>query len=137
MSYLKSDEGCAEREDLSDFVNNRLCVRNRKVIIMTGEVLKRMRAIYGYKAKDLCQELDISPSYLSEIENGKKQPTLELLERYAKIFNIKLSSLILLSERYDDAANTGMRNDFIRNMMMSLINRMSAGIEDETSTYKI
>ena len=58
---------------------------------MMGEVLKRMRAIYGYKAKELSEKLDISPSYLSEIENEKKQPTLELLERYAGVFNIKLS----------------------------------------------
>ena len=39
---------------------------------MIGDVLKRMRIIYGYKASEMSSELGISASYLSEIENNKK-----------------------------------------------------------------
>ena len=35
---------------------------------MIGDVLKRMRIIYGYKASEMSSELGISASYLSEIE---------------------------------------------------------------------
>lgn len=38
---------------------------------MIGDVLKRMRIIYGYKASEMSSELGISASYLSEIENNK------------------------------------------------------------------
>ena len=65
---------------------------------MIGDILKRTRTIYGYKASELSELLGISKSYLSEIENNKKQPSLELLEKYSKIYDMKLSSLILLSE---------------------------------------
>ena len=44
---------------------------------MIGDVLKRMRIIYGYKASEMSSELGISASYLSEIENNKKQPSLD------------------------------------------------------------
>ena len=74
---------------------------------MIGEVLKRLRTIYGYKAIDVSEKLGISASYLSEIENGKKQPSLELLKKYAELFEIKLSSLILLSESYEEAEKEG------------------------------
>ena len=44
---------------------------------MIGDVLKRVRIIYGYKASEMSSELGISASYLSEIENNKKQPSLD------------------------------------------------------------
>ena len=69
---------------------------------MIGDVLKRTRIIYGYKASEMSSELGISASYLSEIENNKKQPSLDLLQKYADIYGIRLSSLILLSENMDE-----------------------------------
>lgn len=96
---------------------------------MIGEVLKRLRKIYGYKAVEVSSLLGISPSYLSEIENGKKQPSLEHLQKYANLFGIKLSSLILLSESYEEAEKVGKGNAVIRSMMIHLISGMSKGID--------
>ena len=84
---------------------------------MIGDVLKRTRAIYGYKANEMSSALGISASYLSEIENNKKQPSLELLEKYADIYGIRLSSLILLSENIENAEKAGKGTIFVRNMM--------------------
>lgn len=42
---------------------------------MIGDILKRTRTIYGYKASEMSEMLQISKSYLSEIENNKKQPS--------------------------------------------------------------
>lgn len=96
---------------------------------MIGDVLKRLRVIYGYKAYEMSKMLNISPSYLSEIENGKKQPSLDHLKQYAEIFGIKLSSLILLSESYEEAEKDGKGAALIRTMMMSLIAGMSQSSE--------
>ena len=96
---------------------------------MIGDVLKRTRAINGLKATEMSELLEISKSYLSEIENNKKKPSLELLEKYSKIYGIKLSSLILLSEDYDDAKKDNKGETFVRNMMMRLIKGMSKGVE--------
>lgn len=101
---------------------------------MIGDVLKQTRAIFGYKANEMSTTLGISPSYLSEIENNKKQPSLNLLKRYAEIFDIKLSSLILLSEKVEELEkNNHKSNLLIRKMMIHLINSMSekAGNPDE------
>lgn len=40
----------------------------------------------------------MSNSYLSEIETGNKVPGLDLLERYAKVFKMPVSSILLFSE---------------------------------------
>ena len=81
---------------------------------MIGDVLKRTRIIYGYKASEMSSELGISASYLSEIENNKKQPSLELLQKYADIYGIRLSSLILLSENMDEAEKSGKGTVFVQ-----------------------
>ena len=94
---------------------------------MIGDVLKRIRIIYGYKASEMSSELGISASYLSEIENNKKQPSLELLQKYADIYGIRLSSLILLSENME---KSGKGTVFVRNMMAHLIQSMSAAAGD-------
>lgn len=100
------------------------------VRLVIGEVLKRLRKIYGYKAVEMSNHLCISPSYLSEIENGKKQPSLDLLKKYAQLFEIKLSSLILLAESYEEAEKQGKGTAMIRSMMISLINNMSKTVGD-------
>ena len=106
---------------------------------MIGDVLKRTRVIYGYKAVEMGSMLGISTSYLSEIENNKKQPSLEILEKYAKIYGIRLSSLILLSESIEDAEKKGKGTVVIRNMMVHLIEGMSKtiGDPDEAATKEV
>jgi len=70
----------------------------------------------------MCVKLEISASYLSEIETGKKQPSLEFLNKYASVFGMKLSSLILLSENLETAETRKDGGAFIRRLMLKLIN---------------
>lgn len=98
---------------------------------MLGDTLKRTRLIYGYKAKDMSKLLNISPSYLSEIENNKKNPTLEILEKYADIYGMKLSSLILLSEDLSENQNESNNLIFVKKIMTTLIDKMSNGLPDD------
>lgn len=69
---------------------------------MDGEVLRLLRIFNDYKASDMAEKLGISKSYLSEIEHNKKQPTLELLDKYALVLNIRTSTLMVFSEALDD-----------------------------------
>ena len=98
---------------------------------MIGETLKRTRNIYGITANKMSLKLGISASYLSEIENEKKQPSIELLEKYADIYGIKLSSLILLSENIEDAKKRNDGSVFIRKLMLNLINGMSQSVQED------
>jgi transcriptional regulator with XRE-family HTH domain len=68
---------------------------------MIGKALRTMRIFHDLTQKDLAEKLEISTSHLSEIESGKKTPTLSLLERYANVFNIPISSIMFFSENLD------------------------------------
>ena len=54
----------------------------------------------------MAKKLDISQSFLSEIENGKKNATLDLLNQYSKVLNIKVSTIVLLSESIENDENS-------------------------------
>ena len=49
-----------------------------------GEALRLLRIFNGYKSAELAKKLELSQSYVSELENGKKQPTIEVLDKYAE-----------------------------------------------------
>ena len=78
-----------------------------------GEALRLLRIFNGYKSAELAKKLELSQSYVSELENGKKQPTMEVLDKYAKVFEMKKSTLMLFAESLDDKkqriARAGMK----------------------------
>ena len=63
-----------------------------------GEALRLLRIFNGYKSAELAKKLELSQSYVSELENGKKQPTMAVLDKYAKVFEMKKSTLMLFAE---------------------------------------
>ena len=68
---------------------------------MIGETLRYLRVFNDYTMVQLSQELQLSQSYISEIENGRKQPTLQVIDKYSEFFNIKPSTIMLFSESLD------------------------------------
>jgi len=65
---------------------------------MLNEALRLLRVFHDLNLSELSEKLNISASYLSEIENGKKQPTLDLISKYAELFNTTPSSILFFSE---------------------------------------
>ena len=98
---------------------------------MIGEALKMFRTIHGYKAKELAKLLEISPSYLSEIENGKKTPSYDLLEKYSDVFDVKLSTLIMFSEDFKENKFADKAQNGVRKMLFNFMKHL-----DEENTGK-
>jgi len=69
---------------------------------MLNEALRLVRAYHDLSQTQLCSELGVSNSYLSEIESGKKTPSLDLLAKYSHKFNVPVSSLLFFSESLDE-----------------------------------
>jgi len=76
---------------------------------MLHRALKLLRTYHQLTQLDLAAQLEISNSYLSEIEKGVKTPPLDLLSKYSKIFNMPASSILLFSEKMDESAKTGTK----------------------------
>lgn len=76
---------------------------------MLHRALKLLRTYHRMTQAGLASRLDISNSYLSEIESGIKQPGLDLLSKYSLVFDIPLSSIILFSEKIESGAGAGSK----------------------------
>lgn len=92
---------------------------------MLGNTLKRLRGIYGYSAKEMSELLGISSSYLSEIENGKKKVSMDLLDRYSELLGLRVSTLVRFSEDYEDAELNSAGQKFITSLISKVIEAYS------------
>lgn len=68
-------------------------------------ILKSLRKFNRMTQADLAPKLGISRSYLCEIEKGKKPPTLELIESYSKVFDIKPYQILQFAESGNNLKN--------------------------------
>lgn len=68
---------------------------------MINRALKVVRQFHGLTQTEMASKLEISKSYLSEIESGKKSVTYKILEGYSSIFDIPVSSLVFFSENLE------------------------------------
>ncbi|KAF0221145.1 MAG: putative transcriptional [Geobacteraceae bacterium] len=62
-----------------------------------GRLIKSLRISFGWQQKDLAEKLKISANYLCQIENGKRIPSPDIIERVAKEFKISKDALNFLS----------------------------------------
>ena len=69
---------------------------------MLNKVLKDIRTYHRYSQDELANQLNVSKSYISEIENGKKNVTMTILKKYEECFDIPSSSIIELSEKMEN-----------------------------------
>jgi transcriptional regulator with XRE-family HTH domain len=65
---------------------------------MLHEALRLIRLFHDVSQTELARRFGLSKSYLSEIETGKKQPTLTLLQQYSEEFKLPMSSIMFFSE---------------------------------------
>jgi transcriptional regulator with XRE-family HTH domain len=65
---------------------------------MLADSLWVLRKYSGMTQARLASELGVSQSYLSEVEKGDKDVTLNLIERYSEVFGVPMSAILLFAE---------------------------------------
>lgn len=66
--------------------------------IALGKVIRYFRIANDMKAKDVAEKISCTSAYISEIENGKKNVTIENLKKLAEVFNVKASDICYIQE---------------------------------------
>ena len=64
----------------------------KKNIAFAGFKLKGLRMKKQFNLADTAKNLDITTSYLSLIENGKKEPSKKVLTKAANLFEVPIES---------------------------------------------
>ena len=61
----------------------------------TGHIIKLIRTADGLGQGDLAEKLNVSRTYLCQIENGRKQPSLSFLKQFSSQFSVPLPLLVV------------------------------------------
>lgn len=59
-----------------------------------GERIKEYRISLGMTQGQVAKELEVTPGYISNVENGRTAMSLRLLTYYAKLMNVSLDILV-------------------------------------------
>ena len=65
-----------------------------KISKKLGENIKRIRLLLKMTQGDICRKLSMDRSYMSAIENGKKNITLGVLEKLADTLDVSVDKLL-------------------------------------------
>lgn len=59
-----------------------------------GEKIKSYRISLGLTQGQVAEELDVTPGYISNVENGRTAMSLRILTYYAKLTGVSLDELV-------------------------------------------
>jgi transcriptional regulator with XRE-family HTH domain len=59
-----------------------------------GEMIKSYRISLGLTQGQVAEELDVTPGYISNVENGRTAMSLRILMYYAKLMGVTLDELV-------------------------------------------
>lgn len=81
-----------------------------------NQALRLIRIFNDITLSELSKRINISVGYLSEIESGKKKPSLDIIHKYAKAFNTTDSAILFFSEniRTDSKTTIVLRNNILK-----------------------
>lgn len=83
-----------------------------------GEQIKSYRIKLGLTQNQVAAEMDVTPGYISNVENGRTAMSLRLLIYYAKLIGITLDELVgNLEPEYTSSA--------LENSLMAEISKMN------------
>ncbi|QQO09582.1 helix-turn-helix domain-containing protein [Breznakiella homolactica] len=95
-----------------------------------NDALRLLRVFNDMKSYELAEKLEISTSYLSEIEKGKKKISIELLDKYASVFGTTSSALFAFVKEYDK--KDGKIRNIFRNKIIDVLQNVEKYANEES-----
>lgn len=104
---------------------------------MISRALKAIRVFHGLSQLELAKQLNISKSYLSEIENGKKTISYSFLEDFSRNFDMPVSTLVYFSENIENPEKISKKfklaaNSHILSILEWVGNRRAVRMSDDS-----
>lgn len=97
---------------------------------MLAEALRLMRVYHDMTQTQLSRELCVSTAMISEMEKGNKNPSLEMLTRYSRAFNVPVSSILFFSEELDGEGVTKPIRKTVAKKIIAILNWIADRAEE-------
>jgi len=99
---------------------------------LINEALRIVRIYWGKTQADLASTLGVSQSYISEVEKGKREVTMDLLGRYSRELRVPMSSLMLFAEEIEGAPPMTRGRLFMAGKALDLLRKLIPDDLEET-----
>ncbi|PPT92522.1 hypothetical protein XaraCFBP7407_19690 [Xanthomonas arboricola pv. arracaciae] len=99
---------------------------------MLAKALKTVREVHRMQQGELAERLGISRSHLSEIEAGKKSASVDLLGKFADVFDVPASTFLSFAEALEGSSDRRQKN--AKKLMQVL--EWTLDVEHDTHTEK-
>jgi transcriptional regulator with XRE-family HTH domain len=76
-----------------------------------GERLKDIRLKAGLTLRELARQAEVSPSFISQIENGKSQPSVATLYSFSQLLGVSVDELFESKDASELVADPNMPDD--------------------------
>lgn len=64
------------------------------ICVKFGKRVRKARKVIGLSQEALAHEADSNRTYISDVERGQRNPSIEVVERIAKALNVSMGSLL-------------------------------------------
>lgn len=68
---------------------------------MINEALRLLRLYCGFSQTEMASRLAVAQSMISDIESGRKNVTMDLLEAYSAAVGVRMSQLLFFAEEIE------------------------------------
>ena len=96
-----------------------------------GAKVKKLRISQGLTQEDVAKALDVTPGYISNVENGHNLMTLRMLSYYAELTGVSLDYLA-------GSVDKNYQNTALDNEIMQLVSKLDSDTKEKLiSTLRI
>lgn len=104
-----------------------------ELIEQVGKRIQEIRKLRGMSQDDLGEKLEVTRSFISKLENGKKKISLDHVDKIAKIFGVLPEDLLVdktkLIKNHDDLII--LREKFTNNEIDMMVRYAKTVIEED------
>ncbi|WCM21419.1 helix-turn-helix domain-containing protein [Paraburkholderia bryophila] len=97
---------------------------------MLAEALRLIRVYHDLNQVELSQKIAMSCATISMLERGTKNPSLETLDKYAKAFNVPVSSILFFSEELSGEGVTKPVRTAVAKKIIAILNWIAERAEE-------
>jgi transcriptional regulator with XRE-family HTH domain len=95
-----------------------------------GEIIRDARLAKEKSLREVSRLLEITPSYMSDIENDRRVPAEEVLRNIAALLDLDFDQVMALAGRFGDEADRYMRKQPVAGVLFRRISESNLQ-EDE------
>lgn len=91
---------------------------------MINEALRLLRLYCRYSQAEMADRLSVAQSMVSEIERGRKNVTMDLLEAYSRAVDIRMSQLLFFAEEIEGEPIARRGQLIVAEKVLQLLDKM-------------